>query len=197
LYQNSLVKKIKIISPPKNIASDKIILISGAGQDVGKTLFSCLIIKRLKELGRKVYALKISPHFHNTKPLKTIFNDEKFILSLEDNTNTGKDSSRMLAAGADESFFLQVQDVNLPEAIQYTMSFVPKEVFMVVESGGLYRFMKPALSFFIQREGVAAVKPNAEEKKARADFVLHFSGDDFGFDVNKLIIEKQIIVVKP
>ena len=102
---------IKKLEPTEiTIHTERIILLSGNGQNVGKTTFACQLIKHLKNLNQKVYALKITPHFHTETPSHCIFKDDRFILSLEKDINTGKDSSRFLEAGADESFVLQVKD---------------------------------------------------------------------------------------
>ena len=37
----------------------------------------------------------------------------------------------------DEVFFLQIKDQQLEEVIKYTMNFVPLEIIIVFESGGL------------------------------------------------------------
>ncbi|NOR88187.1 MAG: hypothetical protein GQ527_11310 [Bacteroidales bacterium] len=181
------MKKIKIIPTTIDLHPERIILLSGAGQNVGKTTFACQLIEHLKASSQKVFAIKISPHFHDADPPKTIFSSERFVLSLESEKETGKDTSRMLAAGADEVFFLQVNDEFLEEAFQYTMSFVPPEVLVVIESGGLGELIKPALFFFVKRAGISEMKEVAAKNRKLADRVIQFDGEAFDFQVENVL----------
>ena len=189
------MKKIKTISTPIEIHPERILLLSGAGQNVGKTTFACQLIKQLKNQSQKVFAIKISPHFHDADPPKTIFSSERFVLSLESEKETGKDTSRMLASGADEVFFLQVNDEFLEEAFQYTMSFVPPEVLVVIESGGLRELIKPALFFFIKRLGISEMKESAAKKMELADRVVQFNGEAFDFQAKNVSIKNGQVIL--
>ena len=181
------MKSIKTISTPIDLHPERIILLSGAGQNVGKTTFACQLIKQLKTQTSKVFAIKISPHFHDADPPKTIFSSERFVLSLESEKETGKDTSRMLAAGADEVFFLQVNDEFLKEAFQYTMSFIPPETLVVIESGGLRELIKPALFFFAKRANESKMKEYAAKNMRLADRVIQFDGEAFDFQIEKVV----------
>jgi len=149
-----------------NLNAERLILISGNGQNVGKTTFACQLIK---------------PH--------TIFSNENFVLSIEKEKSTGKDSSRYLDAGADESFFLQVKDEHLDEASQYTFSFFPKETIIVVESGGIRNLLKPQLFFFLNNIGDKKIKEKSQNWPDLADRIIEFDGTEFDFNVDKIKIE--------
>jgi len=182
------LKKIKTISTIIEPYPERIILLSGAGQNVGKTTFVCELIHYMKSLEHKVYALKISPHFHDESPLNTIFNNEHFILSLEKQTDSRKDTSRMKKAGADEVFFLQVKDDFLGEAFNYAISFMPPDVLLIVESGGLRRLLKPALFFFLEGLNKDLIKENAIHNRPLADKVIVFDGEGFDFQLKNIKI---------
>jgi hypothetical protein len=183
------IKKLK--HTQLSINTDRIILLSGNGQNVGKTTFACQLINHMKNIEQKVYALKVSPKIHEEQPPYTIFSNENFVLSLEKKKNTGKDSSRYLKAGADESFFLQVYDKDLEEAIRYTFSLIPKDVIVIAESGGMRNFINPALFFFLKKKGDQKIKEKAQKWPELADGVIHFDGSGFDFDVDKIIIESD------
>ena len=187
------MKNIKTISATVNSHPKRIILLAGAKQNVGKTTFACEIINHIKSLKKKVYAIKISPHFHDKTPPRTIFSDHRFILSLEQETTTLKDSSRMKAAGADEVFFLQVKDLHLKEAFNYTLSMIPPDDFIVIESGGLRNILKPALFFFLESVNKGTIKENAQANRLLADKIVEFDGDDFNFQIKNIkIVEGKI-----
>ena len=187
------MKQIKTISAVINPYPERIILLSGAGQNVGKTTFACELIHYLKALKRQVYTLKVSPHFHDDSPTNTICSNERFILSLEKQRNNGKDTARMKEAGADEVFFLQVKDEFLAEAFNYTMSFMPPKVLLIIESGGLREIFKPALSFFLERLNMTSIKKNAMRNRLLADKIVVFDGQTFDFQLKNIkIMGKEI-----
>ncbi len=171
---------------------ERIILLSGNGQNVGKTTFACQLIQHLKIQQLKVYAVKISPHFHEMNPPFTIYNDQKFILSLEKEKTT-KDTGRMLESGADEVFFLQVLDAHLKAALEYTFSLIPKEVIVVIESGAMRSIIEPALFLFFRKGPTDQLKPRAEDIYPLADRMVLFDGTKFNFDVQKIIVKDQKI----
>ena len=181
------MKPIKTIPTHKEVFPKRIIILAGAGQNVGKTTFACQLIKHLKTQSPKVFAIKISPHFHDADPPKTIYSDERFVLSLESDKETGKDTSRMLAAGADEVFFLQVNDEFLEEAFQYTMSFIPPKTLVVIESGGLREILTPALFFFVKRADVSEMKEYAAKNMKLANRVIQFDGETFDFQIQNVL----------
>jgi len=181
----SVLKNIKTISTTINIHPERIILLAGAKQNVGKTTFACKIIRHLKSQKEKVYAIKISPHFHDKTPPTTIFSDHRFILSLEQKTNNPKDSSRMKAAGADEVFFLQVKDLHLKEAFNYSLSLIPPNRLIIIESGGLRHIFKPAIFFFLESNNTENIKENAAANRLLADKIVAFDGNEFNFDIKK------------
>lgn len=183
---------IKKLEPTEiTIHTERIILLSGNGQNVGKTTFACQLIQHLKSLNQKVYALKITPHFHTEAPPYCIFKDERFILSLEKDTNTGKDSSRYLEAGVDESFILQVKDEFLEEAIQYTFSMISEDVKVVIESGAFRRLYQPALFLFLMKDKSAPIKESALGLPELADKIIVFDGQGFGENVDKIQLKNE------
>ncbi len=84
----------------------QLLLIAGNGRDSGKTTLACLIIQKFSP-EHQIIALKISPHKHRIAAGgKVICDTENLYIAEETNAGTGKDSSRMLQAGASRSFFI-------------------------------------------------------------------------------------------
>ena len=188
----SMINQIRKLKTSPKVFYENIILIAGAGQNVGKTTFACDLIKKLKNSNHQVYALKISPHIHKNSANRIIFEDEYFSLSLENRVDTNKDSSRMLAAGAAESFFLQVNDEYLKKAFEYTASLFPKNVVVVVESGGLRKILKPNYFFFLQRRG-EALKEKSAANKALANQIVEFDGEIFDYSIEQLFLKDGLL----
>lgn len=185
------MKEIQIIKTKTEIHRERLVLLSGNGQNVGKTTFACQLISHLKNLNQKVYALKITPHFHTETPPYCIFKDERFILSLEKDSDTGKDSSRYLEAGVDESFVLQVKDEFLEEAINYTFSMIPKEVMVIAESGALRRLFEPSIFLFLMKDRSDSIKESAKGLPELANRIILFDGNGFSENVEKIQLKNN------
>jgi hypothetical protein len=96
-----------------------LLLISGAGRNVGKTTLACRLIEKYKKQ-IPLTAVKISAHFHELTPLqKIIIQQEGLIISEEHDRASSKDSSRYLQAGAFHSFYVQSTAKNIPLVYQW------------------------------------------------------------------------------
>lgn len=110
-----------------------LLIIAGTGRNSGKTTLACAIISKFKD--QMPIGIKISPHFHETsESLQLIKNQAKYRIFREVSSKSGKDSSRMLDAGASESYYIQVLDHNLEEAFTETMKFIDDNKPIICES---------------------------------------------------------------
>lgn len=165
---------------PKHFSSPNMLLLAGAGQNVGKTSFAVEAIRHLKRLGHVVYALKITPHFHASDPPHLIVQTSNYQIALEKDASAKKDSSRMLEAGADEVFFVQTNsDQALPFAFDFVRRMANKEVLWVCESGGLRTFVDPGLFLYFKLKGEDSSKSSAKKLMPLADRIVEFDGSDF------------------
>jgi len=174
---------------PKQFLVPNMLLIAGAGQNVGKTSFAVAAIYYLKSLGYKVYGLKITPHFHDVSLPYLIIKNDNFQISLEKDKSGIKDSSRMLNAGADEVFFVQTKT---DDAISFAFDFVNRmandNIVWICESGGLRNFVKPGLFLYFKLKGENPQKKSAKQLMPLADRIVEFDGEDFDFEVEKIMI---------
>lgn len=155
-----------------------ILLISGAGRNVGKTELACSLISRFSE-SLNVVAVKISPHFHDEQNRdKIIYKDNGLMIWNEDDTSGKKDSSRMLIAGAKKAFFVQSTDEYLIQALEIIFKSINSTVPLIVESGGLGRFIKPGISIYVTDELNKKTLKNAELRD-RSDIVTGINQDSF------------------
>lgn len=93
---------------------DYLLIISGAGRNVGKTTLACRLIEKYKK-HLPVTAVKISSHFHDLSTLqKIVVQQEGLIISEEQDRTSSKDSSRYLQAGAAHAIYVQSTSENIP-----------------------------------------------------------------------------------
>jgi hypothetical protein len=121
-----------------------LLIIAGTGNKSGKTTLACRIIGQFAALG--VAAVKITPHFHETTPgLILIEENEGYAIYRETNPDTGKDTSRMLSAGAADVFFAKTTDRTVSAAYESIMRMIPEGVPVICESPALRKFIEPGL----------------------------------------------------
>ena len=121
-----------------------LLLLAGTGTKSGKTSMACWLIGKFPEL--KITAIKITPHFHETTTgLLTISGKRGYTIYEETERHSFKDTSRMLAAGADRVYFAKVWDDNLSEAFNEIMRSVPDGTPVICESPALRNFAEPGV----------------------------------------------------
>jgi hypothetical protein len=121
-----------------------LLLLAGTGTKSGKTSMACRLIGDFPEL--KITAIKITPHFHETTAgLQTISEKTGYTIYEETERNSFKDTSRMLAAGADKVYFAKVWDDKLSEAFNEIMKSVPAGTPVICESPALRNFAEPGV----------------------------------------------------
>lgn len=116
-----------------------ILVISGAGQNVGKTWLACRLINRYAR--HRITGIKISPHFHSLcEGAEYLENKPEYQIIRE--TKTGrKDSMLMLKAGAQEVFYIQTREQFIGEAFKKLLRYVDPSSPLIIESGlldGIY-----------------------------------------------------------
>ena len=68
--------------------------------------------------------------------------------------DTGKDTSRMLRAGADKVYFAKVWDDQLLDVFNKIMELVPENIPVVCESPALRNFVEPGVFLIITSETI-------------------------------------------
>jgi hypothetical protein len=130
-----------------------LLLIAGTGTKSGKTTIACRIIEQFKSLN--IAAIKITPHFHETTPgLRTIIEASGYSIYEETNSNSTKDTSRMLQSGAVKVFFAKVLDDRIKSIFDIIMDLVPEGTPVVCESPALRNFVEPGLFIIMSSESI-------------------------------------------
>jgi hypothetical protein len=121
-----------------------LLLIAGTGINSGKTSMARRIIEGFPEL--PITAIKITPHFHETTPgLVLKSQKDGYAIYEETNSDSSKDTSRMIRAGAAKVYLAKVQDNKLFEAFIEIMKEVPEGSPVICESPALRNFVEPGV----------------------------------------------------
>lgn len=156
---------------------ENILLIAGSGRNVGKTTFACVIIKAEKE--KEVFAIKITPHFHEPTPfLLEVVCGKGWTIFEETNLSIPKDSSLFLQHGAKISFLIQSEKDSLKEAFDAFKNYLPTNNPVIIESTGLVEIIKPGFLIFVLPDGECQ-KTEIESMLEQADLIVISDGKKF------------------
>ncbi len=169
----------------------RLLLIAGTGKNSGKTTLACSIIRKFcKTL--PLVAFKISPHRRRLLPGgNVIINENGLYLAEEADTRTGKDSSRMLEAGASRSFFAVADDTDIIKPLETILNLIIPGAFLIGESGALRSWVQPGLFFMLIRQESTNGKQSVPDHKELADACITFDGSSFDLDLNRIYISRQ------
>lgn len=121
-----------------------LLIIAGTGNKSGKTSMACRILEQLRYF--EIVSVKITPHFHETTPGLVLLSEKKgYSVYEETNSDTSKDTSRMLKAGASRVYFAKVTDNSLVEAFKEIMEHIPEGTPIICESPALHHYTEPGL----------------------------------------------------
>ena len=172
-----------------NVKSGNILLIAGCGRNVGKTTFTCEIIRANKNI--KPVAVKITSHLHIQTPgLKEIEKGTDWVISEETNFSTQKDSSLFLQNGAAKSYLLQSEKASLKTAFGKLINLLSEKQPVVIESAALIDIIQPEIFAIILPEGEC----QKEKNKAllnRADLIIVSDGKQFHPPSGKIVFNKK------
>ncbi|QOX62119.1 hypothetical protein FRZ06_01515 [Anoxybacterium hadale] len=176
------------------------ILIGATGQNSGKTTFANELIQRWHQ-EIPIIALKITTvnqkHAHCVRggagcgACSSLFGE--FELTEETNPDSGKDTSLLLAAGANRVYWLKCMKDHLGEAIQQFLTTIPEDALVLCESNSLRNVVRPGLFVMLQNSSDLRIKPSAEEVLSKADLMIinHFE-DDIKDHVSQIQIQRGV-----
>ncbi|WP_461629958.1 hypothetical protein [Labilibaculum euxinus] len=163
-----------------------ILLITGTGRNVGKTLFACRLIEKLK-CENELVCIKISPHFHElSKELEIISETDNFVIAKETSKTGSKDSNRLFRAGSKKVYYVQAKDDHLTEILSYFEKILSAETPVICESGGLRDLIEPGLFLMINKKDNKNIKTRAIGYGKLADKWIEFNGENFNFTAENI-----------
>lgn len=168
------------------ISDQRFIIIAGTGRNVGKTTFACRLINTMsthrKVIGLKWVSLKKDGYVHNHHQ-----NIKKFEILKETHFSGIKDTSKMLNAGASESYLVVSYEADMEEALNSFFERIDPNSVVVTESASLRNWLIPQVFVIIDRKEVT-------EKKSYIDTLIplanYFVEDAIHSDLVNLITKK-------
>ena len=153
-----------------------LLIVAGAGRNVGKTEFVCRLIAQISRQ-IDIYGLKVSA----IHPDEAIYHGDHatqtFTTNLfeERRSDLDKDTSHMLRAGAKQVYYLQGDDEQIRTGFQEFQSRIPLSAPVVCESSSLWKYVQPGLLVLIKSTTVET-KPRALEIAEHASLIVESDG---------------------
>ena len=187
------------------IKLDKMLMIGSAGSNVGKTELACAILNKCSKkhdiVGIKVTTIKDKngqcPRGGKGCGVCSSL-EGNFCITEETNSSSGKDTSRLLAAGASRVFWIRVLKEHLVEGITALLDTIDPEAVSICESNSLRQIVEPGLFLMARKNDSNAWKSSAMDVIKYADRIVVSDGSSFDLapDRIKLADGKWTLVEK-
>ncbi|MHC4739900.1 MAG: NTP transferase domain-containing protein [Planctomycetota bacterium] len=175
------------------IQLDGMLMIGSAGSNVGKTELACALIRKFGKsipiTGIKVTTIEAKdgqcPRGGEGCGVCSSL-DGDFYITEETSKSSGKDTARLLAAGARRVFWLRVMKTHLKEGIKSLLDVAGQAEVLVCESNSLREVVEPGLFFILRGRDSKAWKSSARDVKRYADRIVVGDGRGFDFDIDRV-----------
>ena len=178
------------------IANPSMFMIGSAGRNAGKTEFACTLLRRFarrRELvGVKVTAIdQMNGECPRGGEGCGVCTSLKGVLCITDETTgpPGKDTTRMLEAGAARVLWLRCLKSHLEQGAKTLIEAMGPDAVCVCESNSLRRVLKPGVFVIVKDKKSSGFKASAEDVLQYADRVVLSDGGQFDLDLDRVELQ--------
>ncbi len=175
------------------IKKPNFLIIGSAFRNVGKTELACRIIRKyageFKIVGLKISAVTILKASSDSSDLHDYSGD--YEITEETDELSGKDTARMLKAGARKAYRLKTVHAQMEKVINVVLKQIPDEALVVCESTSVRDFIEPSVFLLITDNNLSSVKPSYVRLFSLADRVIVFDQSGWDFSPDQIIAEKN------
>ncbi len=168
------------------------LMVGALGRGSGKTELACSLIKKFNSkcdiVGIKVTTIEDAdagcPHGPGCGACSSL--DGDYDITEEADSESDKDTCRMLAAGAGRVFWLRAMKTHLEEGISALLDIIGNDVICVCESNSLRQVVEPGLFIMVKGRCEEGSKASAKEVAQYADRHVSFDGSGFDIDMDEI-----------
>ncbi len=155
---------------------NNLLIVAGAGRNVGKTEFVCRLIHKVCRR-QDIYGLKVSALHPDEAIYHGDHSNQQLNTNLFEETrhDLDKDTSRMLRAGARKVFYLQGDDEQIRTGFHQFQNRIAPSVPIICESTSLWKYIRPGLLVLVKTASLE-IKPRAAEIIEHACLVIDSDG---------------------
>ncbi len=172
------------------------LMLGATGRNSGKTELACAIIRKFSDR-RKITGIKVTtvrekdgmcPRGGKGCGVCTSL-EGNYCITEENGALPEKDTSRLLAAGAQRVLWLRVLREHLAEALDDLLAQVGPGATTICESNSLRLVAEPDLFLMVKEKGNAACKTSAQDVLRHVDREVLSDGESFNLDLDELALE--------
>ena len=170
------------------IELDTMLMIGSAGSNVGKTELACALLRKFCKkthiIGIKVTTIEDTdgqcPRGGEGCGICSSL-DGDYCITEENDSISGKDTARLLAAGASRVLWLRTRKTHLNEAVTDLLDKIDPASVSICESNSLRNVVKPGLFLMVQDPALKIWKNSAQQVKKYTDRIIASNSNDFDF----------------
>ncbi|MDH4240276.1 MAG: molybdenum cofactor guanylyltransferase [Phycisphaerae bacterium] len=175
------------------IKLEGMLMIGSAGANVGKTELACALIKKFGKTtditGIKVTTIRAKdgqcPRGGEGCGVCSSL-DGDFDIMEETDSNSKKDTGRLLAAGAKRVFWLRVMKKRLEEGLGSLLDIIGPESVSICESNSLRQVVEPGVFLMVKGRDSKTWKSSARNVKKYADRIVVAGPGGFDSDLDRI-----------
>ena len=180
--------------PP--IVKHNMILLGAAGRNSGKTLLACKLIERYSEQF-PIIAVKVTTIHRKGETCPRggegcgtcASLQGAYCVTEETSRDLKKDTSRLLASGAERVYWLRAVKDHLKEGLEALIRLIPEEIALVCESNSLRSVVEPGVFLIVKARNQDELKPSARRVLKSADRVVIYDPEDMGDSLFNITFE--------
>lgn len=173
------------------------LMIGSAGANVGKTELACAILRKFSSVKPDIVGIKVTTINEKNGQCPRggegcgvcSSMDGAYLITEETDPASSKDTSRLLAAGAERVYWLRVLRKNIDEGFAALVEQLGPTATSVCESNSLRLAVRPGLFLVAESKSGGTWKPSALEVKNFADRIIVSDGRNFDFDIDDIKLE--------
>lgn len=189
---------------------DGMLMIGSAGANVGKTELACALLRKFSKscdiIGVKVTTIKEKdgqcPRGGEGCGVCSSM-EGNFCITEQTNKSSGKDTARLLAAGASRVFWLRVLQQHLSEGTTALLDVIGTNAVSICESNSLRQVVEPGLFLMARSRNPKVWKSSASQVKKYADRIVTSNDGRFNLDLDQIklvdgkweLLEKATVII--
>ena len=175
------------------IRLENMLMIGSSGSNVGKTELACTLLRDFGK-DRRIIGVKVTtitskdgscPRGGQGCGVCSSM-DGAYRITRESTRSSGKDTGKLLAAGAYEVYWLRVMRAHLREGLAALLDTISCDTVVICESNSLRQVVEPGLFLVVENGDGKPWKTSAQQVRRHADGIIHSNGSRFDLDLKRI-----------
>jgi len=175
------------------IRLENMLMIGASGSNVGKTELACALLRRFGP-GRRIIGIKVTAVASKERSCPRGGEgcgvcsslEGSYQITEETKRDAGKDTEKLLTAGADKVYWLRVLRAHLEAGLGALLATVGRDAVMICESNSLRQVVEPGVFLLVESTAGQPWKQSARQVRQHADGTVRSDGSRFDLDLERV-----------